>query len=170
MTETDHSPIAVRPATVEDAATIVGLVRDLAIYERETVERVRLTEADVRRDGFGPRPRFEALIGEIAGRPEGFALFFHNYSTFRGQPGLYLEDLFVKPSHRGLGIGKGLLTTLARIAVERECGRLEWAVLDWNEPSIGFYRSLGARPMDEWTVYRADDEALKRMAALAPSA
>ena len=103
------------------------------------------------------------------GEAVGFALWFSTFSTFRGQPGLYLEDIFVRPSHRGRGIGKGLLATVASQAMERGCGRVEWAVLDWNDPAIGFYRSLGARPMDEWTVYRIDDEPLRRLAAIAPA-
>jgi GNAT superfamily N-acetyltransferase len=107
-------------------------------------------------------------MAEVDGEPVGFALAFPTFSTFRGQPGLYLEDLYVKPEHRGKGIGKALLARLARLARDRGFGRLEWSVLDWNEPSIGFYRSLGARPLDQWTVYRIDDGALDRLAALAP--
>ena len=107
-------------------------------------------------------------MAEVAGDPAGFAPWFGTFSTFRGQPGLYLEDIFVKPSFRGRGIGKGLLAAVAKRAVERGCGRLEWSVLDWNSPAIGFYRALGARPMDEWTVYRIDDEPLRRLAEFAP--
>ena len=113
---------------------------------------------------FGPRPYAEVLIGEVDGEALGFALFFHNFSTFEGRPGIYLEDLFVRPEARGQGLGKALLAELARIAVERGCARLEWWVLDWNEPSIGFYKSLGARPMDEWTVMRVDGAALAALA------
>lgn len=158
----------IRPARPDDAEAIAALIYELAIYEK-LEDQAKADPDTIRRHLFGPRPYAEALIAEHDGHQVGFALFFHNYSTFRGQPGLYLEDLFVQPAHRGLGIGKALLTALARIAVERECGRMEWAVLDWNQPAIGFYQSLGARPMDEWTVYRADDEALRRMAELAPT-
>jgi GNAT superfamily N-acetyltransferase len=114
---------------------------------------------------FGPRPYAEVLIGEIDGAPQGFALFFHNFSTFEGRPGIYLEDLFVRPDARGSGLGKALLAYLAKLAVDRGCARLEWSVLDWNEPSIGFYKSLGARAMDKWTVFRMDGDALKRLAS-----
>ncbi len=113
---------------------------------------------------FGPRPTAEALLAECEGTPVGFALFFQNFSTFRGQPGIYLEDLFVRPEHRGRGIGKALLARLARIAVDRDCGRFEWAVLDWNTPAMGFYRALGASPMDDWTVYRLHETALRDLA------
>ena len=118
---------------------------------------------------FGPRPFAEALIAEADGGTVGFALFFHTYSTFRGQPSLYIEDIFVRPAFRGRGIGKAMLARLARLAVDRGCGRLEWAVLDWNAPSIAFYRSLGARPMVEWTIYRLDESSLKELAGKSPS-
>lgn len=157
----------IRPAREDDAATIVNLVRELAVYE-QLEEYANATADDFRRHLFGDRPHAEALIAEVAGEPVGFAIAFTTFSTFRGQPGMYLEDIFVRPAHRGLGIGKALLSTLARVAYDRGCGRVEWAVLDWNEPAIGFYRSLGARPMDEWTVYRVDDGALERLAAQAP--
>ncbi len=114
---------------------------------------------------FGPRPYAEVVIGEIDGVALGFALFFHNFSTFEGRPGIYLEDLFVRPEARGSGLGKALLAHLARLAVERDCARLEWSVLDWNSPAIGFYQALGARAMDEWTVMRMDGEALARLGA-----
>jgi GNAT superfamily N-acetyltransferase len=153
----------IRPAEPDDAESIAALILELATYERLEHEAKASPDA-LRRHLFGPRPHAEALMAEVEGRPVGFALFFHNFSTFRGQPGLYLEDLFVKPEHRGQGIGKAFLRRLAALAVERGCGRLEWAVLDWNEPAIGFYRSLGARPMHEWTVFRVDDEALERLA------
>jgi GNAT superfamily N-acetyltransferase len=156
-------PFALRPARPDDAEAIAGLIVELATYEKLAHE-AKATPDDLRRHLFGPRPHAEAILAEVEGRPVGFALFFHNFSTFRGQPGLYLEDLFVKPEHRGLGIGKALLARLAALAVERGCGRLEWAVLDWNEPAIGFYRSLGARPMHDWTVFRVDDEALALLA------
>jgi len=142
---------------------IAELIRALAAYEKLSHE-VRFDEAVLGEKLFGPRPYAEVLIGEIDGEALGFALFFHNFSTFEGRPGIYLEDLFVRPEARGLGLGKALLVELARLAVERGCARLEWWVLDWNEPSIGFYRSLGARPMDEWTVMRVDGAALAALA------
>ncbi|MFN3459151.1 MAG: GNAT family N-acetyltransferase, partial [Novosphingobium sp.] len=114
---------------------------------------------------FGPRPYAEVVIGELNGAPQGFALFFHNFSTFEGKPGIYLEDLFVKPEARGSGLGKALLSHLAALAVERDCARLEWSVLDWNAPAIGFYKSLGAKFMDEWTVMRVDGAALTQLGA-----
>ena len=154
----------IRPATAADVPTIAQLIRDLAEYEKLSNEVV-LDEAKLARDLFGSRPFAEVLLAEDGGAVVGFALFFHNYSTFLGQPGLYLEDLFVKPAARGRGLGKALLVALAKLAVERGCGRVEWSVLDWNEPSIAFYKSLGAKPMDEWTVYRLAGEALTGLAA-----
>jgi GNAT superfamily N-acetyltransferase len=161
------TPFTIRPARVEDCSTIVDLIRELAVYERLEHE-VRAGAEEIRSNLFGPRPYAEALIAEVDGGAVGIALFFHNFSTFRGQPGIYLEDLFVRPEHRGRGIGKALLASLARIGLERGCGRLEWSVLDWNEPSIGFYRSLGALPQDDWTVFRVADAPLARLAELAP--
>lgn len=152
----------IRPARPDDAEAIADLIRELAVYEK-LADQARARPDDLRRHLFGPRPVAEALIAELDGRAVGFALYFHNFSTFLGRPGLYLEDLFVQPEHRGLGIGKALFRALGRIAAERGCGRMEWAVLDWNEPAIGFYRALGARPMDEWTVFRLDGEALNRL-------
>ena len=160
--------VSIRPASAEDCETIATLIRELAEYEELAHEAVASAD-DLRRHLFGPRPFAEALMADCDGEAAGFALFFHNFSTFRGQPGLYLEDLFVRPSRRGRGIGRALLAMLARLAVDRGCGRLEWSVLDWNEPAIGFYRSLGARPMDAWTVYRVDDEPLRRLAGPAPT-
>jgi GNAT superfamily N-acetyltransferase len=157
----------VRPARREDAELLVNLVHELAVYEK-LEQHARATADDFRRHLFGPRPAAESAVAEVGGEAVGFALWFSTFSTFRGQPGLYLEDIFVRPSHRGRGIGKGLLAAVARRAVERGCGRLEWSVLDWNDPAIGFYRALGARPMDEWTVFRIDDEPLRRLAAIAP--
>jgi GNAT superfamily N-acetyltransferase len=154
---------ATRPA---DAEVLVNLVRELAVYEK-LEQHARATPDDFRRHLFGPRPAAQAIVAEVGGEPVGFALWFATFSTFRGQPGLYLEDIFVKPGYRGRGIGKGLLAAVARLAVEGGHGRLEWSVLDWNAAAIGFYRALGARPMDEWTVYRIDDEALGRLAATA---
>jgi GNAT superfamily N-acetyltransferase len=155
----------VRPAVDADLDTIIELVHALAEYEREP-DAVKL-DRDVFRDHlFGGRPYAEVLMAETeAGESAGFALFFHNFSTWEGRPGIWLEDLFVRPEWRGRGYGKELLSALARIAVERLCGRLEWSVLDWNEPSIAFYRALGARPMDEWTTYRLAGEQLKSLAA-----
>ena len=155
--------LSIRPATPADLLLIAELIRALAAYEK-LADEVRFDEAVLGEKLFGPRPYAEVLVGEVDGEAQGFALFFHNFSTFEGRPGIYLEDLFVRPEARGLGLGKALLAELARIAVERDCARLEWWVLDWNEPSIGFYQSLGARPMDEWTVMRVDGPALAALA------
>jgi GNAT superfamily N-acetyltransferase len=153
----------IRPASAADTPTIAALIRALAEYERLS-HQVVLDEDRLRMHLFGPRPFAEVLLAEEANEVVGFALFFHNFSTFLGQPGIYLEDLFVRPEHRGHGHGKALLTALARLAVERGCGRLEWAVLDWNEPSLRFYRSLGAVPLDDWTLYRLSGDALQTVA------
>lgn len=153
----------VRPATRSDVPLIFRLICDLAEYERLRHE-VRADAAGLASRLFGERPYAEVLIAEIDGAPVGFALFFHNFSTFEGKPGVYLEDLYVDPAVRGRGAGKALLKRLAGIAVERDCGRLEWAVLDWNQPAIGFYKRLGARPMNDWTVYRLDGDALTALA------
>nr|WP_208417514.1 GNAT family N-acetyltransferase [Sphingopyxis panaciterrae] len=142
---------------------IAQFIRDLADYEKLAHE-VRFDEAKLGERLFGPRPYAEVVIGEIDGAPQGFALFFHNFSTFEGKPGIYLEDLFVRPEARGSGLGKALLAYLAGLCVDRDCARLEWSVLDWNTPSIGFYRSLGAKLMDEWTVMRVDGDALAALA------
>ncbi len=153
-----------RPATEADLDTIIELIRALAEYEREP-DAVRLDREELRRHLFGPRPFAEVILAETAaGASAGFALFFHNFSTWEGRPGIYLEDLFVRPEYRGQGHGRALLAALARLALERGCARLEWAVLDWNEPSIQFYRALGAVPMDEWTTYRVAGDALARLA------
>ena len=152
----------IRPATPADVPTVARLIRALAEYER-LADHVDLDETRLHDHLFGPRPYCEALVAEDAGAPVGFALFFHNYSTFRGLPGIYLEDLFVLPEYRGRGHGKALLAALAKLALDRGCGRLEWAVLDWNEPAVGFYKSLGAVPLDEWTAYRVTGEALERL-------
>lgn len=156
--------LAIRPAAPADLPLIARLIRDLAEYEKLAHE-VRFDEAVLAAKLFGPRPYAEVVIGEIDGVALGFALFFHNFSTFEGRPGIYLEDLFVRPEARGSGLGKALLAHLARLAVERDCARLEWSVLDWNSPAIGFYQALGARAMDEWTVMRMDGEALARLGA-----
>lgn len=153
----------IRTATPADLPVIVQLIRDLAEYEK-LAHAVDLDEAKLRDHLFGPRPYAEVLLAEDAGAVVGFALFFHNYSTFRGKPGIYLEDLFVIPAARGKGFGKLLLVELAKLAVARDCARVEWSVLNWNEPSINFYKSLGAMPMDEWTVYRLTDGALRKLA------
>ena len=156
--------VVVRVATVSDTPLIVEFVRDLAEYER-LLHEVEMTEADVRRDIFGENPRAFCEIAEHKGRPVGFALWFYNYSTFRGRAGIYLEDLFVKPEARGVGAGKALLRRLAQRCVDADLGRLEWAVLNWNTPSIQFYDSLGASAKDDWTVRRLDGEALHALAA-----
>lgn len=152
-----------RSATEADVALILGLIRELAEYEKLAHE-VTASENDLRESLFGPRPGAEVVIAEQDGEPAGYALFFHNYSTFLCKRGIYLEDLFVRPVFRGRGIGKLLLAHLAGIAVTRGCARFEWAVLDWNESAIGFYRSLGAVPMNEWTVMRLTGESLRRLA------
>jgi GNAT superfamily N-acetyltransferase len=155
--------LSIRPATRADLPLIAQFIRDLADYEK-LADEVRFDEAVMGEKLFGANgghgPYAEVIIGEIDGAPQGFALFFHNFSTFEGKPGVYLEDLFVRPAARGSGLGKALLSRLAAIAVERDCARLEWSVLDWNEPAIGFYKKLGARLMDEWTVMRVDGPAL----------
>lgn len=153
----------IRPATEDDVPIILSLIRELAEYERLSHEVVA-TEGLLRESLFGERRGAEVLIACCKGAPAGFALFFHSFSTFLGRPGIYLEDLYVKPKFRGRGIGRALLTHLARLAKERGCGRLEWAVLDWNEPAIKLYKSIGAVPMDEWTVYRVTGEALETLA------
>jgi GNAT superfamily N-acetyltransferase len=155
--------VTIRAATPDDTHIIAELIRGLAAYER-LAHAVTLDERELRAHLFGERPYAEVLLAEDGGEVVGFALFFHNYSTFLGKPGIYLEDLFVKPEHRGGGQGRGLLAHLARLAVERGCGRLEWSVLDWNEPSIAFYRSLGAVAMDGWTGYRLTGDALHALA------
>jgi GNAT superfamily N-acetyltransferase len=149
----------IRPATPEDTKTIAQLIRALADYEKLS-HVVQLEENRLREHLFGPRPYAEVLLAEEAGEVVGFALFFHNYSTFSGKPGIYLEDLFVRPESRRHGHGKALLAALAQLAIDRGCWRLEWVVLDWNTPAIDFYRSLGAVRMDEWTTYRLTGDAL----------
>ena len=155
--------ISIRPAKPDDVPTVAHLIRALAQYEKLEHE-VTMTEDKLRATMFGARPYAEALLAEEEAKPVGFALFFHNYSTFLAQPGLYLEDLYVLESHRGKGVGKSLLVNLAKIAVERNCGRLEWAVLDWNVDAIGFYEKLGAKPNSEWTVYRLTGDSLNELA------
>ncbi|MGB7213421.1 MAG: GNAT family N-acetyltransferase [Gemmatimonadales bacterium] len=157
-------PLSLRSATSADVPLILRLIQGLADYERLTHECVA-TEERLRATLFGPTPEAEVVVALEDGEGVGFALFFHNYSTFLAQRGLYLEDLFVLPEYRSKGIGKALLRHLAQLAVERGCGRFEWSVLDWNEPAIRFYGSLGAVPMADWTVYRLTGDALRRMAS-----
>lgn len=155
--------VTLRIAAESDLPVILSFIEGLADYEKLRHACVATEEA-LRRTLFGERRYAEIIIAEHDGAPAGFALFFHNYSTFLAKPGIYLEDLFVLPAHRGAGIGKAMLVELARIAVARDCGRLEWSVLDWNEPAIGFYKSLGAEPQDEWTIFRVTGDALTKLA------
>jgi GNAT superfamily N-acetyltransferase len=155
----------IRAATAEDVPQILEFIRALAAFEREPDE-VTATEAGLLRDGFGLNPFYFCLIAELDGRPAGFAFYFFNYSTWKGRPGLYLEDLFVPPDLRGLGIGKALLQAVAAIAVEKNCPRLQWEVLDWNTPAIDFYRAMGAEFLDEWRNVRVTGEALLRLAGV----
>ena len=156
--------LEIRAATEGDAPLILSLIKELAEYERLSHEVVATEEA-LRDSLFGERPVAEVLIGDLGDEAVGFALFFHNFSTFLGKPGIYLEDLYVKPRYRGMGFGRTLLVHLARLARERGCGRFEWSVLDWNEPAIGFYKGIGASPVSGWTVYRVTGEALDDLAA-----
>lgn len=156
--------LTIRSATIADIGVILEFIRGLAVYERLEHEVVA-SEAGLREALFGTRPDAEVIMAELDGTPAGFALFFHNFSTFLGRRGLYLEDLFVKPEYRGNGIGRALLSRLAAIAVERGCGRFEWSVLNWNESAIALYEALGAKPQSDWTVYRLSGEALRRLAA-----
>lgn len=158
------SPFTLRFATPGDVPLILECIRGLAEYERLPHEVVA-TEDLLRETLFGPRAAAEVVLAHEGEEPAGFALFFHNYSTFLGRPGLYLEDLFVFPRYRGRGLGRRLLEHLAKLAVQRGCGRFEWAVLDWNVDAIGFYEALGARPMSDWTVYRVSGDALQKLAA-----
>jgi len=154
----------IRTTTEADIPVILQLIRDLATYERAP-DAVVATEAGLREVLFAPKPSAEVLLALENAEPVGFAVFFHNFSTWLGRPGLYLEDLFVRPEKRGKGYGRALLARLAQIAKERGCGRMEWAVLDWNDPAIQFYRKLGAQPMDEWTVFRLTEEGIAKLAA-----
>ncbi len=155
--------VALRPATPSDVPAILGFIRELASYEK-LEHQVVATEALLARHLFGPRPAAEVVIAEVEGRAVGFALFFHNFSTFLGRPGMFLEDLYVQPHARGLGIGRALLRHLAGLAVERGCGRLDWNVLDWNAPAIGFYQKLGAEVLPDWRTCRLTGDALKALA------
>jgi GNAT superfamily N-acetyltransferase len=153
----------IKPATEGDTPLILSFIKKLAVYEK-LAHKVTATEDILRETLFGERRYAEVVIGYRLGEPVGFALFFHNYSTFLGKPGIYLEDLFVDKEHRGKGFGRALLVYLAKLTKERNCGRLEWAVLNWNEPSINFYKALGSAPMNEWTVFRLTGDALDKLA------
>jgi len=153
--------VAVRFATSKDVPVILSLIKELAEYEKLSAEVVA-TQNALEKTLFGPKSYAEVILAEEDGDAIGFCLFFHNYSTFLGKPGLYIEDIFVKPAHRGKGIGKALFMEMSRLAAERDCGRIEWWVLDWNKPAIDFYANLGAKPMDEWTVYRLTEDKFKR--------
>lgn len=169
MVPADTTPeLRIAPARRDDIPLILRFIRELAEYEKLS-DRVVATEATLAEELFGGHPVAEVLLGYEGAEPVGFAVFFHNYSTFVGRRGLYLEDLFIRPEHRGKGYGRAFLVELARIAVARGCGRFEWAVLDWNEPAIGFYRKLGARPQEDWTVFRIDGAALAGLAAGIPT-
>ena len=159
----DSAKFEIRPATVTDVPIILQLIQDLATYERAPNE-VTATEAQLVDVLFGKHPAAEVLLAFESELPVGFAVFFHNFSTWLGRPGLYLEDLFVKPEMRGKGYGRALLVDLAKIARERGCGRMEWAVLDWNDPAVQFYHKLGAKPMDEWTVFRLTADGIAKLA------
>jgi GNAT superfamily N-acetyltransferase len=161
---TPPSDLRIEPATEDDVPLILTMIKALAEYER-LAEAVVATEESVRTSLFGAHPWAEVAIARVGTEPVGFAVWFFSYSTFLARPGLHLEDLFVYPEWRGHGIGRALLVYLAKVAVARDCGRMEWSVLDWNEPSIGFYRSLGATPMDEWTVFRLTGRALDDLAS-----
>ena len=158
-----QSNFEIRPARVEDVPVILELIRDLATYERAPNEVVA-TEKQLVEVLFGERPTAEVLLAFERKSPVGFSVFFHNFSTWLGRPGLYLEDLFIKPEKRERGYGRALLVDLAKIALDRGCGRMEWAVLNWNEPAIKFYRALGAKPLDEWTVFRLTRDGIARLA------
>lgn len=159
----EHREIEITLAAESDVPQILAFIRALAEYER-LADSVVATEEGLRESLFGPRPFAECAMARSNGEPAGFALFFHNFSTFLGRPGVYLEDLFVRPEFRGKGVGRALLQYLAKLTIDRKCGRLEWSVLDWNQPAIGFYKSLGAVPMDEWTIFRLKGEALLKLA------
>jgi GNAT superfamily N-acetyltransferase len=156
--------VHIRPAGEGDVPVILALIRGLAEYEKARPEDLPVDEAALRESLFGAQPAAEVLLADVEGETAGFALFFHNFSTWQGRRGLYLEDLFVRPEMRGRGIGQALLRELARIATDRGCARMEWAVLDWNTPAIDFYGSLGAVPMDEWTIFRLTAPAIARLA------
>lgn len=162
MIDTKLEDFKLRFAEQDDVSLILGFIKELATYEK-MLHEVVATEDDLRESLF-ERKVAEVIIAEYQNKPVGYALFFHNFSTFLGRPGIYLEDLYVRPEMRGKGLGKIILSFLAKLAIKRKCGRLEWWCLDWNEPSIKFYKQLGAVPMDDWTVYRLNDEALDQLA------
>jgi len=162
LISTNLNDFKLRFAEIQDVPLILGFIRELAEYEKMLPEVVATEE--LLRESLFERKLAEVIIGEYQNKPVGFALFFHNFSTFLGRPGIYLEDLYVKPEMRGKGIGKIILSFLAKLAIDRKCGRLEWWCLDWNEPSIAFYKQLGAVSMDDWTVFRVHNEALNQLA------
>jgi GNAT superfamily N-acetyltransferase len=161
-----NTSILIRPATADDVPAIIGFIHELAAYEK-LLHEVKINAAQLQQHLFGPNPKVYALMAEIDGSRVGYALYFYNFSTFLGRPGMFLEDLYIQPASRGRGLGKALLARLAQIAVAEDCGRLEWSVLDWNEPSIKFYKSMGAQPMDDWTTMRMTGESLTSLAARA---
>ena len=163
MSRIDPNSVRIQPAKAGEAGLILEMIRELAVYEK-LLHEVTATREDIRRTLFTPERRAEPLLAEVDGKPAGFAIFFHNYSTFLGKNGLYLEDVYVRPEFRHRGVGKAILKHLAGIARDRDCGRFEWAVLDWNEPAIEFYRSLSAEPQNDWTVYRLDRDGIERLA------
>ena len=164
MDRRDNIPdLRIQPVSENDVALLLTFIRELAEYER-LADKVVTTELVLRDSLFGARPAAEALIAYLNDEPVAFAIWFYNFSSFLGQPGLYIEDIYVRPHARGRGVGKALLLHLARLAKERRCARMEWSVLDWNQPAISFYKGLGARPMDEWTTFRLDAHALARLA------
>lgn len=160
--------LTIRPAGEQDIPLVLGFIHELARYERLEHE-VTATEQDLREALFGERPCAETVLARLGAQPVGFALFFQNFSTFKGRPGIYLEDLYVRPEARGRGIGRALIGWLARTALERRCARLEWAVLEWNAPSIAFYKSLGAKPLDEWRTFRLTGPALEQLGGKSPA-
>jgi GNAT superfamily N-acetyltransferase len=160
MIQKKDNNLKIKKAKLKDVPLILSLIKELAKYEKLTHE-VIASEKDLSRNLFGPKKFAEVLLGYYNNEPTGMALFFHNYSTFEGKPGIYLEDLYVKPEFRGKGIGKALLLKLIRIAGKRKCGRVEWAVLDWNQPAIDFYKKLGAEPMDSWKIFRLTKDKIK---------
>ena len=164
MSDPAVTELVIRPASADDVPLVLTLIKELAEYE-QMADHVVATEADVHRALFGTPPYAEAVIASLAETAVGFALFFHSFSTFLAKPGLYLEDLYVKPEYRGQGVGRRLLAHLARVAKSRDCGRFEWSVLDWNELAIRSYRRVGAVPLDKWTVYRLSGDALDRLAS-----
>ena len=164
MTTTSPDSPRVRAAERADVPLLFGLIRELATYER-LADQVVGSEADLEEQLFGPRPAAEAVVGELGGAPAGFAIFFTTFSTFLCRPGIWLEDVFVRPEQRGAGVGRALLRHIAALAVQRGCGRMEWSALDWTEPALGFYARLGARPLDDWIVHRLDGAELRSLAA-----